>query len=170
MNSPGATPPRSSVTGHHVLAGMLVFFAAIIAADATMIYKAISTFGGVDNANAYREGLAYNDRIDRARRQSGLGWRDEIEVRADPMRLRVRLIDSHALPLTGFEVEAKIGRPATIRADVTLPLIETSPGSYEAALGAAIGQGAWIASVSVRQKDDASDMAFQSRRRIWVTR
>ena len=53
------------IRGGHVLAAMLAFFAVIIVADATMIYKALTTFGGVDNPNAYRQGVAYNQRIAR---------------------------------------------------------------------------------------------------------
>ena len=55
----------AGIRGGHVLAAMLAFFAVIIVADATLIYKALTTFGGVDNPNAYRQGVAYNQRIAR---------------------------------------------------------------------------------------------------------
>ncbi len=51
------------IRGGHVLGAMLAFFAVIIVADTTLIYKALTTFGGVDNPNAYRQGVAYNQRI-----------------------------------------------------------------------------------------------------------
>ena len=66
------------IRGGHVLAAMLAFFAVIIVADTTMIYKALTTFGGVDNPNAYRQGVDYNQRIAHNAQQSLIGWQDEI--------------------------------------------------------------------------------------------
>ena len=51
----GAKP--GGIRGGHVLAAMLAFFAVIIVADTTLIYRALTTFGGVDNPNAYRQGV-----------------------------------------------------------------------------------------------------------------
>ncbi len=41
---------RKEITGRHVLFLMLGFFAVIIATDSFLVYKAISTFGGIETA------------------------------------------------------------------------------------------------------------------------
>ena len=45
-----------------------------------MIYKALTTFGGVETPDAYRKGLAYNQRIAAEEAQAGLGWHDELSL------------------------------------------------------------------------------------------
>jgi nitrogen fixation protein FixH len=162
------TQSQRGIHGGHVLAWMLAFFAVIVLADATLIYKAVATFGGVDNANAYRDGLAYNRRIDRAKRQSQLGWRDSVDVLMNPARIRVSLRDSAASPLSGLDVEVSLGRPATVHSDAVLHPAETSPGIFEAALGDGAEGGNWIATLRAYEKARPSEAVFQSRRRLWI--
>lgn len=159
--------PRRGLSGWHVLAAMVGFFAVIIVADATMIYKALSTFGGVDNANAYRDGLAYNARIATAERQAGLGWQDKVEVLADPARLRVSLTGRDGQPVTGLKVEAVIARPATTRFDEAVAMAEVAPGVFEAVLSHVAGGGAWIADVRAFKAGEAEPV-YLTRRRVWV--
>ena len=155
------------LSGGHVLGAMLAFFGVIVVADATMIYKAVSTFGGVDNVNAYRDGLAYNARIARDERQIALGWTETVELAGDPPRLTVSLKDSAGVSPPGVRVEARLGRPATNAADVNLQLAEARPGVFEASLVQAPEAGAWI--VTVRAFTSEADVpAFEVRRRLWV--
>lgn len=157
------------LSGRHVLASMLGFFAVIVAADATMIYSAVTTFGGVDNVNAYRDGLAYNARIARADKQVLLGWSDTVEVLRRPDRVRVAVRDGGGRAVPGLRVEVTVGRPATINADTTLKLAEVDPGVFEAPLGKEIGAGAWVATVEAFKGDQAEgDPTYQTRRRLWL--
>lgn len=98
MFSSQPSGPRRGLTGTHVLMSLVGFFAVIVVADATLIYKALTTFGGVDNVNAYRDGLAYNQRIESDTRQSALGWEEGVELGGDPLRLRVSLKDREGRP------------------------------------------------------------------------
>ena len=148
---------------------MIAFFGVIVVADSTMIYKAVTTFGGVDNANAYRDGLAYNDRISRAKRQAALGWGDTVTLSEDGSRLHVAMTAADGKPLVGLSIEATIGRPATMRADMTVRLSEVSPGVYEASVPAPLTEGSWIASVRAATADgDSATPDYQIRRRLWV--
>lgn len=163
-----AKPERGVIRGAHVLWLMLGFFALIITADATMIYNAISTFGGVDNTNAYRDGLAYNQRIARETTQALTGWQDEIEVLHAPPRLRVNLRDRSGAAVTGKRLVATVARPATNRFDLTLPLTELAAGSYEAALPAA-HEGSFIVDISAFAAGSlAAEPVYQTRRRLWI--
>jgi len=165
--SASRTRPSRGLSGWHVLAAMVGFFAVIVAADATMIYKALSTFGGVDNDNAYRDGLAYNTRILSAERQAGLGWQDKVDVLADPAKLRVSFRDRGSNPVTGLKVETRLARPATNRLDATLAMSEVAPGVFEAVLANGEGGGTWIADVRAYQGSETSPV-YLVRRRIWV--
>lgn len=171
--SPSTDPAHAAakapggLKGRHVLAAMLAFFGVIVFADAVMIYQAVTTFGGVDNANAYRDGLAYNTRIASAARQQALGWRDTVAVVAAPQRLRVTLADAEGRAPASLRVEATLGRPATIRADTTLTLAEVGPGVFEAPIGDAAEAGAWVASVRAF-RSGVSEPVYQTRRRLWI--
>ena len=165
--SEGARPARE-IRGGHVLVAMLAFFGTIIAVDSVLIYKAVSTFGGVENVNAYREGLAYNRRIEVDEKQAALGWRDRIEARGTPLRLSVSLEDRDGGAIARRYVVADVGRPATNRFDRTLKLAEVSPGVYEAAFADA-EPGTWVVGVRVSARSDegvAPD--YQVRRRLWI--
>lgn len=158
-----------ALSGRHVLAAMLAFFGVIIVADSIMIYKAVSTFGGLDNANAYRDGLAYNARIARAERQSALGWSETVELLSDPARLRVSLKRADGTSPAPARLEAVLGRPATNRSDAEVRLAEVAPGLFEAPVGRDLDPGAWIATVrAFETADAAADPVFQARRRLWV--
>lgn len=170
MTAVSPSAPRG-IRGRHVLGAMIAFFAVIVVADATMIYKALTTFGGVDNSNAYREGLAYNDRISRAKRQASRGWGDAVTLCNTGTRLRVAMTAADGKPLAGLRVEATLGRPATARADMTLALAEAAPGVYEAPVPAPLAEGTWIAGVRAIAGDGDGDLAtpdYQTRRRLWV--
>lgn len=167
--SSAANRDARGLSGRHVLAAMLAFFGVIIVADATMIYKAVSTFGGIDNANAYRDGLAYNARIARENRQAALGWTETVELMSDPARLRVSLRDAEGTAPHDIRVEAFLGRPATIRSDAKLPLAEVSPGVFETAISHEVDPGNWIATVLAFSGDTIeADPIYQTRRRLWV--
>ena len=160
---------QRGIRGKHVLGAMIAFFAVIVVADATMIYKALTTFGGVDNANAYRDGLSYNDRIERAKRQSTLGWSDTVTLSDDAARLSVTMRAADGKPLGGLRIEARLGRPATVRADMALRLAEAAPGIYEAPVPAPLAEGTWIADVrAIAGSDETALPDYQTRRRLWV--
>jgi len=160
--------PSRGLRGGHVLAAMLAFFAVIVVADATLIYKALVTFGGLDNANAYRDGLAYNRRIASERAQARLGWRDAIEARDLPRRLTISLSEASGAALPGKRVIAEIGRPATTRFDQRLDLPEIAPGRYVATLPV-VESGTWVLTLSVYDTAaNEGEPRYQSRRRLWL--
>lgn len=170
MTTSGATARTArKLSGRHVLGAMVAFFGVIIIADATMIYQAVSTFGGVDNRNAYRDGLAYNARIAREAQQDALGWTDTVELTPDPARIRVSLKDAAGGTPGALRVEATLGRPATDAADVTLRLGEATSGVFEAPLARAPEAGTWIATVRAFAADGVSEEpVFEVRRRLWI--
>jgi nitrogen fixation protein FixH len=169
ITSEAAREPKRKLSGRHVLGAMLAFFAVIVTADAIMIYQAVSTFGGVDNTNAYRDGLAYNARIAREERQAGLGWKETVELRADPERVRVELKDATGSPVDGIKVAVLLGRAVTSAADSVVQLPQMSPGVFEAPVTNVQSPGTWIATVrAYRTGGDEAEPIFETRRRLWV--
>ncbi len=152
--------------GRHVVIIFFAFFATVFAVDGYMIYQAVSTFGGLETQDAYKKGLAYNDRIARDAEQARAGWKDTVVIGGVPPHLRVALRDQSDVAITGKRLVAQVGRPATDRFDATLELAETADGVYEAALPDA-GEGAWI--IDLTAYDVASGIpAYEARRRVWI--
>ena len=159
-------PRKPGLLGRHVLMMMLSFFGVIVAVDGFMIYRAVSTFGGLDTQNAYKKGLAYNQRISRDVEQARAGWQDTVEIGGAPQHLRVELRDHAGGPIAGKRLVTRIGRPATDRFDVTLDLAETAAGVYEAALPV-VAEGSWIVELSAYD-GAAEEPAYEARRRVWI--
>ena len=72
----GSLRIKNEITGRHVLYAILAFFLTVTAVDAFMIYKAVSTFGGIETQDAYRKGLQYNQRLEAEKVRRASGWED----------------------------------------------------------------------------------------------
>jgi len=161
-----ATAHTPRLRGWHVLAVFLGFFATVFVVDGFMIYKAVSTFGGIETQDAYRRGLAYNERIAAGAEQERLGWSDELSFVAEGERVRVALADKNGVPVEGVALTASIGRPATDRFDRQLAFTQTGSGTYEAQ-AADLQPGWWT--VELQANSAASDAPlFASRQRLWI--
>lgn len=166
MSETAVMPRKSRFRGGHMLAALVAFFGTIIAIDGYMVFKAVSTFGGIETEDAYRKGVAYNESLTKDAEQAKLGWRDDIKVLGSPQRLHVAL-QRGGDAITGKRVVAIVGRPATNRYDLTIPLAEIAPGLYEAALPA-IGDGTWIVDLSAYDSSSSTEPVYQARRRTWI--
>ena len=161
----GARP----LNGRHVLFALIGFFAVVFAVNGVMIYKAESTFGGLDTADAYRKGLTYNERVAAAEAQAKLGWRDTLTYVPETRRLRVALTDAAGGAVSGLAVRAQVQRPATTRYDRELVLEQTGPGTYEVD-AADLDAGWWTVDLEARRgaADQGDAALFESRRRLWI--
>lgn len=168
-----STPHRAddghTINGRHVLFGLIAFFAIVFIADAYLIYKAVSTFGGLETDDAYRKGLAYNDRIAAADTQAKAGWRDQLEYLAQTKRLRIALLDRDGAGVSGLTITASIGRPATNRFDRELSFVQTGHGTYEAAVPT-IESGWWtVGMLATRSaRDHRNATVYEAKRRLWI--
>lgn len=163
-SSPKKRMPKE-ITGRHVLFLVLGFFAVIIATDTWLVYKAVSTFGGIETDDAYRKGLAYNDRIAEERAQAALGWTKEARIEGDELRVSIR--DKDGKGVSNLQITAVTGRPATNVKDRSLRLTEIAPGEYMASVGA-LDAGNWVAVMEVREALSGSDrVVYQSKVRLW---
>lgn len=128
------------ITGWHVLAGVTLFFAIIIAVDVLFIVKAYESFSGQIVKNPYEAGLAFNQRLRDQQHQVELGWQVDAGLDAAG-ELVVEVRDRAGAPVTGLAARAILERPATERGRLDLPFNEASPGVYRAR--PSLGPGAW---------------------------
>lgn len=154
-----------TLTGSHVLAMILGFFAIVIAANATFITLAVSTFPGEDVARSYVQGLDYNATLrDRAAART-LGWviqAHAMETQSGPA-LDVTLTTKEGHPLETITLTGMLRRPATTSQDRVLQFNEVAPGRYQA-LTPDLPPGAWDLRANANNGDD--EIAFEARL-IW---
>lgn len=165
MNSPLIF--KTEITGRHVLYGIVGFFFIITSVDVFMIYKALSTFGGIETSDAYRKGLHYNHRIEAEKLQKILGWRDEAKFDGQKEELSVFMSDVEHKGIDGLNITAILGRPATNREDHIVELSPVGSGRYVAPVHG-LKQGTWIAALSVKRASSEGDnILYQSKVRLW---
>jgi nitrogen fixation protein FixH len=132
MSSP--TSPDFRLTGRMVLIGLVAFFAIVVGVNAIMIRAATSTFGGVETANAYQAGLAFNRQQAGALAQDALHWNVTADLtrRADgAAALVVNVRDNTGVPLAALDVDARLLHPADARRDHHVSLRELTAGRFE---------------------------------------
>jgi nitrogen fixation protein FixH len=144
------TPAKGAITGWHVLAGMVLFFAVIIAVDTLFIVKAYRSFSGEVASNPYEAGLAFNRTLAQRQREEALGWSAVIE-RPEPGVVALRMADRAGRPLSTLSLTGTLERPATETGRQTLNFKPTGDGWYRAA---ARLDGAWDLRATARNAQD----------------
>ena len=153
------------IDGRHVLAGLVVFFAVMLLANAVFVYYAVTTFGGVDTEDAYRKGVAYNTTLDDAATQTGLGWKTSLAYDGDRGSLALTITDAAGLPVSGLDITGRLLHPATTTRDFVLERFEDhGDGRYQRALDPNVN-GAWIADLVVQS---GQQTPIRMRQRLWL--
>lgn len=158
--------PGRRITGWHVMLGMVGFFATIIAVDSVLVYRAVSTFGGVDTDDAYRKGLAYNRVIQDDAAQAVLGWSNRMVFEPSTGTLTVTILDNEGRGVDGLAVEAFIARLATNAGDRKLPLSGAGEGKYLASLSG-LAYGVWSLAISAVRTEEGGAVVYRSKVRLW---
>jgi nitrogen fixation protein FixH len=164
-----ATPDHAEggrrFTGWMALASIVGFFATIFIANGSLVYYALSTFSGEEEASPYEHGLAYDKDIAAAHEQDARQWRVSVSaLRATPgalARIAVVMRDAQDHPLQGLIVNATIEYPADKKLDRHATLSEAAPGDYRAETP--LGAGQWDLIIEA-QRD--GERLFRSRNRI----
>jgi nitrogen fixation protein FixH len=156
--------PAGKLTGGHVLAILAGFFGVIFVVNGIFLVSALKTHSGGVEADPYRTGLHYNDRIAVDQRQQAMGWQSDVTLVPGEVSLTLR--DAKGAPVTGLTVAATVGRPVTATMDKKLHLVETAPGVYRAAAPGVV-DGNWLVDVEATPTA-ASDVALKLRKRVWL--
>ena len=146
------------ITGFHVLAGMVGFFAIIIAVNMVFLTLAVRTFPGEQEKKSYMQGLQFNDRLEAREAQAALGWSVDIEqaARTDESGLiELAFKSKEDAPIYKLTVEGVLSRPADDDHDIALAFTPSGPGRYQAQTGA-LGPGVWTLKASAANSREES--------------
>lgn len=157
-------------TGRHMLAWLGGLFGAMLLANGIFVYYALTTFTGLETQHAYREGLAYNSELARARAQAELGW--QVELTQGPLAdggvdFTLRYTDRNGAPVTALTIDAVLRHPATKARDRKIILRETAPGTYHGRV-AGISAGQWEIRLAATAATGATDTPHQQIERLWI--
>ena len=103
----------------------------VIAVNGGMIYAALHSFPGSAGSYGFALSNHYNQVIDRAQQQAGLGWSVRAVIDGD-RRPVLQLRDRAGAPLTGATVHAVAERPLGPSHGAAMTFRETPPGRYVA--------------------------------------
>lgn len=154
------------IEGRHVLAGLLGFFAVILIANGFFLFYALSTFNGFETDDAYRRGLAYNDRIASEREQEVRGWQPALRYETDRKRLVLQVNDRSGNPVRGLTVSGQVRHPVNDKADRALEFQEVAPATYAVSLDLSPGQ--WTVAAAMFERHDRERAAHRLKQRLWV--
>lgn len=162
----GRAEPGFRLTGPKVLLILVTFFVVIFAANGALIYLALDSWPGLDNTNAYREGLLYDQEIEAAREQDARGWKVDATVgRSDDgvvvMRLDVHDRDGRAV--NGLDVKVAFKRPTDTLDDKTMVMKDNGLGAYGGQLEGLV-TGAWT--LDIEMLDPSGERVYRSRNRL----
>src|SRR5262245_53259742 len=153
------------LTGRMVLAGLVAFFGLVAGVNATMIYAAISTFGGVETESSYRAGLAFAREAATVEAQDARHWTVTANavVKDNATVLEVTARDASGQPITNLAAIATLVHPTDRRADHAVPLVSDRAGRFRGATVATAGQ--WDLVIELSRDDER---LFRSKNRVWL--
>lgn len=167
LPSPGRNETRREfvLTGRHVLAIFIGFFAIVASVNAYMMRQAISTMPGIDARNGYDASQRFNSRIAAANEQDARGWKADAELRQEPAGLSANLdirapAGVQAQPLA---VSLRLEHPSTRALDRSVALDEAAPGHYVGTLPGRF-QGGWTVVIEARAVE-TGELLYASRNR-----
>lgn len=153
-------------TGRHVLAALLLSFAAVVGINGYFIFAAERTYPGEDVSRPYLQGLEYNRILDARARQAALGWHAIIAGARDAQgaaKIVVTLADRSGAPLSGVRLNGMLRHPMNEERDRAIVFETMGSGSYVGRVAHA-GAGSWDVVVTVRSGHEP----FEAKRRIWL--
>lgn len=157
-----------TLTGRHVLVGFVAAFGVIFAVNGMLIFKALSTFDGIEVPDAYQRGRAYNHVLEAMEAQKALGWSGAVSIddngRAHEARLIVQFSGRDGTALRDLKIRGSFWRPVAGGADQEQTLRETAPGRYEADFRLAYG-GNWLVRIAA---EGPRGEKFASEKRVYV--
>ncbi len=161
MTAAAAKPPFR-LTGWHVLAITVGFFAIVFGVDAFFITAAYRTFSGEVASNPYEAGIAFNKTLAQRRAEVALGWSVRIDETPDHA-IALAFTDKAGEPIEDLTVTGLLERPATEAGRQTLAFKLVGAGLYRSA--PVHSGGAWDLSATARNAK--GDVMEAQRRFTW---
>src|SRR5579859_5770716 len=131
--------------GYHVLSGLLLVFALVLAVNIFFVVKAYSTFSGEDEQKPYLQGVAYNATLERRALQARLGWKAILEAKrskTSDVRVGVMMTNARDAPVSGLSLVVLFKHLTNANKDSEMELRSAAPGVYAGSIRG-ISSGAW---------------------------
>lgn len=155
------------LTGRHVLFALIGFFGVMFAVNGVFVYFATTTFSGIETKDAYRQGLAHNERLERTAAYGERGWSTEVVLAPARDSIDITVSDKNGSAVRGLDLSGRIGYPATDDADRPLSAKEVSPGRYRAQF-ASLENGIWELRMTAVVPGEEEQPVLELRRRLWL--
>lgn len=129
----------------------VLFFAVIFAVNGTMVWYALESWTGLDDANYYNDGVTYDRNLAAERREETLGWTSDLRAtRVDDATREfvLSVTDKEGKPVSDAEIGARLRRPTQAALDTLLTFKPIGPGQYRARV-ALPAPGLWEAHIRV---------------------
>ncbi len=152
-------PGQTGITGYHVAAMFIAFFAVVIIANFTMAWFASGSWTGLVVKSSYVASQNYNRKIEAAKKQKARGW--HLRFNYSDNLLAFSFLDKNKQPIIFDNVSVVIGRPVSQQGDVKLNLVHESQGRYQA--GIELPEGVWGFQLSAE-----GDNPYRSQGRFFV--
>ncbi len=124
-------------TGRRILIGLSAFFLSVFAANAIMVFYALTTFDGVETDDAYRKGRAYNHVLEAEAAQAALGWTTSIETMTSgsdtgvSVYATVRVTTDEGLAASLHNPTLTFWRPTVQGMDADAVVTDAGDGTYQ---------------------------------------
>ena len=165
MTAVAAKPPFR-ITGWHVLAMTVAFFAVIIGVDTIFIVAAYRSFSGQVAANPYEAGIAFNKTLQQRKAEAALGWTatvSDVPAGAGAHVITLAFADKAGAPIEDLTVTGTLERPATDKGRHALTFKLVGPGLYRSAPIQA--GGAW--DLNAEARNGKGDLMEAQERLTW---
>lgn len=154
------------LTGYHVLAICLGFFAIVASVNGYMMQQALRTMPGIDARNGYDVSQRFNADLAAAAEQDRRGWKTEIRLdrRGNALEMVLLVADRDHLPVSGQRVRLRFAHPATRQLDQEVSLSEIGRGKYSGKLNG-IQSGQWSLVLTI-EDPVSSQPLYTSRNKV----
>lgn len=165
--APPAAKAEFRLTGWHVLAMLLTFFAIVGGVNGYMMRQALMTMPGLDARNGYDASQNFNrDEVAASNAQTRRNWQSDakLSLSGRVLTLTLRFNDQQGKALNDLAVTALLAHPAARRLDRAIALVPLGDGRYEARI-ADVDAGAWGLVIEAKAQETATRL-FLSRHRV----
>lgn len=143
-----AALPRE-FTGRHMLAIMVMFFATIIVANATLAFFALHSWTGLVVPNSYVASQKFNEQT--ASRLEAANAGAKASVSEEQGYIHLRFEGKQHEPLSAGNLSAKLRHPVDAQQETVVEFSAEGAGWYKSLKP--LPQGAWIGDISGDLKD-----------------
>lgn len=153
---------EKQLTGKNVLWIVIAFFAVIVASNAFMITKSVTSFRGEDTKKSYLQGLHYNDTLAQRAAQEASGWAAELDHSNTQVKLRIT--NGLRQPVSSLKLHGKLRHPTDTSKDIILEFTQRGDGRYIAPLPhSTLGHRILVTSAETNK-----GFNFETRNTLWL--